>query len=635
MVEGDISLTNDLFVEHEQHDAHCVSSLPIAVQRFIEVKQATDAVYSPDGEMLFFLSNSTGTPQIWTLSADAPWPRQLSFFPDRIMSFHVCPKGQLLCMSADMSGTENAQLYLTDYEGIAVRNVTNDPAHMYQFGGWSADGHRFSYSSNKRNGRNFDVYLYDLDTETHTLVHRSEYTNHAHKFSPDGRFVLMSRSFTNLNNDVYLVNIETGELILLTAHDGEAHYGSLHFSKDGKTIFFTTNQDSEFTRVAMMDVEKKTWSYLTEDDWDAETLTPSSDGSMLAYSKNEDGTSQLYVMDLANIAEKGVSAQRILGLPSGVIGHVSWKPNTTSLAVSHNSPRVGAEVWAVDVKEKEDHTTAVTRVTYAAISGLPRSAFHEPELIHYPTFDGRMIPAYYYRPTETSGPLSVIVYVHGGPESQSRNEFNPILQYFVHRGYAVLVPNVRGSSGYGRTYVHLDDVRKRMDSVADLAKATEWLVAEGNAHKERIAVMGRSYGGFMVLAAVTHYQTLFAAGIDIVGIANFRTFMENTSPYRRHLREPEYGTVEQDGDFFDEIAPSHRVHDIMCPMFISHGANDPRVPIGEAEGIVTALRARNHPVEYVRLEDEGHGLVKLHNRILVFGEIATFLDRYVGVSGLK
>lgn len=602
----------------------------IPVQRFIEVRSASDPAYSPDGQTLFFLSNVTGVPQVWQLTKETPWPRQLTFFPDRVMSLHVSPQGETLCMNADMSGTENAQLFLTDYEAVNVRDLSNDPQHIYQFGGWSADGRRFSYSSNKCNGRDFELYLYDLDADTHTLLHSSPHTNHAHALTPDGRSVLMSRSHTNLNNDLYLVDIATGESQWLTPHEGEAHFGDMMFGRDGATLFVTTNEGSEFTRIAAIDLEGETSTFLSADDWDAETPTLSPDGTKLAYSKNQDGTSQLYLMDLASGDNKDShglpNSQRVTGLPVGVISNVTWKPDSQALAVTVSSPRTGTDIWTVDTV-----TSSVSRTTFAAISGIPEDAFHVPELIHYPTFDGRSIPAYYYRQAQAEGPHSVIVYVHGGPESQSRNDFNPILQYFVRQGYAVLVPNVRGSSGYGRAYIHLDDVRKRMDSVADLASAVEWLKDHGNAHPMRIAVMGRSYGGFMVLAAVTHYPDLWAAGVDIVGIANFRTFMENTSPYRRHLREPEYGTIDADGDFFDEIAPSRRVQAITCPMFVTHGANDPRVPVSEAEGMVAALNARNHPVQYVRLEDEGHGLVKLKNRVLVFGEIAKFLDQYIGI----
>jgi dipeptidyl aminopeptidase/acylaminoacyl peptidase len=365
------------------------------------------------------------------------------------------------------------------------------------------------------------------------------------------------------------------------------------------------------------------WVWITEDQWDAETLRLSPGGRYIAYSLNVDGTSQLVVRDLAeDTFPGGKPVGNLPKLPNGVIEDMNWSPTGHTIAFTLSSPRYAVEIWTIDVNAK-----ALCRATYASISGVPADQFVEPELVHYTSFDGLSIPAFYYKPIHVQGPYRVVVYVHGGPESQSRNSFNPILQHLVSEGFAVFVPNVRGSSGYGRTYVHMDDVRKRMDSVADLAKAVDWLITHGNAKKDAIAVMGRSYGGFMVLAAVTHYPDLWAAGVDIVGIANLRTFIENTSPYRRHLRESEYGTIEHDGNFFDEISPIHHVDKIKAPMFISHGANDPRVPVGEAEQMVQALRARNHPVEYVRFEDEGHGIVKLENRITAYSSIAAFLHR--------
>ncbi|MCW5881866.1 MAG: S9 family peptidase, partial [Anaerolineae bacterium] len=225
--------------------------------------------------------------------------------------------------------------------------------------------------------------------------------------------------------------------------------------------------------------------------------------------------------------------------------------------------------------------------------------------------------------------LPVVVHVHGGPESQSRPAFNAVVAYFVQRGYAVLLPNVRGSTGYGRRYTHLDDVKRRMDSVADLAASARWLVAEGNANPNRVAVMGGSYGGFMTLAALSTYPELWAAGVDIVGIGNFVTFLERTGAYRRAHRESEYGSLAHHRDVLERISPIHKVDRITAPLMVIHGANDPRVPIYEAEQMVAALQARQHPVEYLRFEDEGHGIVKLGNRIVAYGAIGNFLDRYL------
>jgi dipeptidyl aminopeptidase/acylaminoacyl peptidase len=232
-------------------------------------------------------------------------------------------------------------------------------------------------------------------------------------------------------------------------------------------------------------------------------------------------------------------------------------------------------------------------------------------------------------PDKPAQGLPVVINVHGGPESQARPIFNPVQQYLVAQGYAVLAPNVRGSTGYGHAYMSLDDVRKRMDSVADLQHAALWLRESGLADPARIVVMGGSYGGFMVLSAITTYPDLWAAAIDIVGIANFVTFLENTRPWRRKLRESEYGSLENDREFLEEISPIRRVERIKAPLFVIHGANDPRVPVGEAEQIVSALRQRQVPVEYLRFEDEGHGLVKRANRLIAYPAIARFLDEHV------
>jgi dipeptidyl aminopeptidase/acylaminoacyl peptidase len=281
----------------------------------------------------------------------------------------------------------------------------------------------------------------------------------------------------------------------------------------------------------------------------------------------------------------------------------------------------------------------------------------EPELIHYKTFDGRKIPAWFYRPgkveerrsridegksktaSERRDPQSsildphglppVIIYPHGGPESQTRPNFVALFQYFLERGYAILAPNVRGSTGYGTTYMNLDNTTKRMDSVADLAHAAHWLRDEKKGDPKRLAVYGGSYGGFMVLASVTHYPDLWAAGIDVVGIANFVTFMEKTGAYRRAHREAEYGNLREHREFFDKISPIHHVDKIKCPMMVIHGANDPRVPVEEAEQIVSALKKRGIPVEYLRYVDEGHGLAKLKNRLDAYPKMAAFLDKYL------
>jgi dipeptidyl aminopeptidase/acylaminoacyl peptidase len=284
------------------------------------------------------------------------------------------------------------------------------------------------------------------------------------------------------------------------------------------------------------------------------------------------------------------------------------------------SPRYPSDVYAADAAGGGERR--LTALNDSLLATVYVSDYHE---IRYPSFDGRDVPALLYEPDAANAP--VVVNVHGGPESQSRPLFAPVTQYLLNRGYAVFAPNVRGSTGYGKEYTRLDDVYLRMDSVKDLAHAARWLRGRGH---ERIAVMGGSYGGFMVLAAFTEYPELWSAGVDIVGIANLVTFLENTGSYRRALREPEYGSLERDRGFLESISPIHKAGDITAPLMVVHGKNDPRVPVGEAEQIVDRVKSNGGRVEYLLYEDEGHGLAKLKNRLDAYPKIVSFLDTHLG-----
>ena len=390
---------------------------------------------------------------------------------------------------------------------------------------------------------------------------------------------------------------------------------------EGRTkVYLLTNQDREFLALASMDPASGAITVLHAPDWDVELLDCSASGR-IAYATNMDGFSELAVLD----SDDGATSP-VAGLPQGVVTALAWSGDGQRLAVAVSSETRPSDVWVVEASALE-----ARQLTHSDLGGLSDDAFTPSTLVHYPTFDGQQVPAFFHLPpgAESSGDLPVLLYVHGGPEAQSRPGFSPIVQYFAHRGYAVLVTNVRGSTGYGRTYVHQDDVEKRMDAVRDLKHAVDWLVDSGYSRPERIAVMGGSYGGFMTLAAVTTYPDLWGAAVELYGIANFHTFMENTGPWRRKLRATEYGDADRDADLLREISPIHRVDRIRAPLMALHGARDPRVPIGETEQIVAALRERGQAVEYVRFENEGHGFVKYENRVHAYTAIADFLDRHI------
>ena len=602
-------------------------------RRYLNIRGASGPSFSSDGRRLSFLTNITGVPQVWAVDVGGGWPDQLTFFPDRVSAAEFAPTGDHLVFAMDSGGDEHHQLYLVSSDGAEVRPLTAAPGSIHVFGGWTRDGRHFAFSANRREIAHFDVYAQaPLDSDpasTARLVYQGEGVNNPVAWSPNGSALVVEHVTSLLDDDLYFVGLDGGEVLHLTPHEGQARYVGAAFAADGQGLYLLTDRDRDTLAPAYLDLASRELRLLEESAWDVELLALSPDGRLLATSTNVDGDSELAIRDLAT------GQVRRPDTPEGVILDLKWSPGGDALAFSLSGPTRNCDVWLLDVKRgwtlgDRDESSSVSQVTRSARGGLRESGFVAPSLVRYPTFDGRKIPALYYRPTvePLGSPHPVIVSVHGGPEGQEVPAFNPIYQYFLARGYGIFAPNVRGSTGYGKAYTHLDDVRLRMDSVRDLEAGWRWL-RENGADSRRIGIMGGSYGGFMVLAAATTYPDLWAAAVDIVGIANFVTFLENTGPWRRKLREAEYGSLEADGDFLREISPIHKIDCIRAPLMVIHGANDPRVPVGEAEQIVEGIRRRGGVVEYLRFEDEGHGLVRLANRIAAYSRIGLFLDQHL------
>lgn len=587
------------------------------IKPYLYVKTANTPIYNPDGTRITFISNSTGVPQVWEYIKGTGWPSQVSFTDERIMFVtYIKGKSQRI-IGMDIGVNERQQLFLLQDEGNLIP-LTDAPDFIHHYGGSSPDGKEIAWSSNRRNPAFFDLYVQDIESLEISQVFVGDGTYSVLKWHPIEKMLLIQKSNSNIDNDLGLLDLETGDVRWLTLHEGEALYHSAQFSPDGKTLYVLSNQERQFLSLLAIHLETGEYKWLDEHEWDLEGLTLSHNGKLLAYSVNEGGRSKGIIR---NEQSGEVSHWKT---PPGVIEQLTFSPDDSKLAFVFNGATHPSDIWEMDIQ-----TSKVERLTYVSNSPTVEERLVEPELIQFTSFDGLKIPAFYYKPQGIEGTYPVVVFVHGGPESQIRSAFNPFLQYFINHGFAVCTPNVRGSTGYGKDYVHLDDVRKRMDSVKDLVALTEWLKTEGHADPAKIAIMGRSYGGFMVLAAVTHYPDLWAAGIDIVGISSFKSFLENTGSWRRKLREAEYGSLKHDLDYFAEIDPIHHTDKITAPLIVLHGANDPRVPIAEAEQIVEDLRNRNRPVEYIRFEDEGHFFVKLKNNIVAYTEVAKFLDKWI------
>jgi len=582
--------------------------------RYLRIRSAHNASWSPDGRRISFLTDITGVPQAWEVSADGGWPEQLTFHDDRVSHAGYSPAEERLLFGMDAGGDEKTQLFLLDGGG-QERNLTRDPTAIHYSGGFSPDGSRISYTATRRNGTDFDVYTQKSTGEPEMAWETSGYHTVA-DWGSDGSSLIVSRHHSNLNNDLYRLDLSSGETQLLTPHDGDARFLTARMTPDGGTLYLATDRDGDFLRLALLNLSDLDITYLTPDDRDVESVEVSRDGRWLVASRNVEGYSDFMLFSGRGRRAPG---PRLL---KGIQGGFAFSPDSRRLAFTLTGPDLNPDVWTLDLPDGEPR-----RLTRSSTAGIPRNSFRRPRLVRYPSFDGRDIPAIFYEPEgEVSSP--VVVNAHGGPESQSRLGFAPVTQYLLDRGLGVFMPNVRGSTGYGKAFTHLDDVELRMDSVADLARAAHWLRDQGH---ERIAVMGGSYGGFMVLAAMTEYPELWSAGVDIVGIVNMVTFLENTGSYRRRLREPEYGSLEKDRDFLESISPIHKAERIAAPLMVIHGKNDPRVPVGEAEQIVQRVRENGGVVEYLLYEDEGHGLAKLKNRLDAYPRIAAFLEEHLGI----
>ena len=592
--------------------------------RYSSVRIAYGPSYAPDGQHVSFISDITGVPQAWILDLPTGRIDQLTLFHERVSSAVFSPTGNNLAMTMDPGGSERHQIWTLNMESLTPKKLTVGDDWIRVFGSFSPLGDSVCYASNERDEKFFDIYSHSIETSEKELVFENDATNYALDWIDKDR-ILFTRANSNLDNDLYLLWHETGETAHLTQHTGEASFDYAGHSKDLSTIYVMTNKDREFLQPAKIDIGTGHLEYLIEEDWDAIGGTVSHDSRFLAYFRNVDGASKLHVYDSSKKEDRPIEGVPLGAFESPVVAGrnlMDWSPDSKQLIFSLQGPQHNLNLWLYNT---EDQT--VKQITFAPTASLPQSSLVEPESLRYPSFDDLLIPVWAYRPADARGPFPTVVFVHGGPESQETARFNIIVQYLVNRGFLVLAPNVRGSTGYGKKGVHLDDVDKRLDSVRDIEYLVKWAIGKGLAKQDKIGIIGGSYGGFMVLSAITEYPDLWAASVDIVGIANFETFLENTARWRRHLREAEYGSLEKDRKLFKRISPIHQVDKIQSPLLVIHGANDPRVPVSEAEQIEDQLKKLGRHVEFLRFEDEGHGIAKIPNRVKAYTAIGDFLER--------
>jgi dipeptidyl aminopeptidase/acylaminoacyl peptidase len=541
----------------------------------------------------------------------------------------LLPDGRVFVL-VDEGGNERTQLYLLE-PGGGLEPLVVDPRFNHWTPAASRDGALLAYATNRGNGRDFEVFVRSLDDGQERTFDLSGYVG-VHGFSPDGRWILAERVGERpADSDLYLLGVESGEVLHATPHEGEAEYFTPCWLPDSSGFLAATSAFGDTRSLARYDVGTGEWELALEARWDLECALDDAGRSLLVHA-NEDGWSRLELRDPFTLERR-----EEVPLPGlGMVANPVFSRDGSQLAFAFSGPREPLQTHVHDVGSGLERSPAEPATSGRKIGGELRRLTGDgpvegvdPELHRFASFDGEEIPVFLFVP-EGQGPFPVVVTVHGGPESQwlpyFSQGFGPFTQFLVSRGYAVAAPNVRGSTGYGKRFEHLDDVGLRLDSVRDLAELHAWLSARPEIDGSRAVVYGRSYGGYMTLAAVAFQPELWAAGISFVGISNLVTFLEHTSEYRRAAREREYGSLARDRDALEHVSPAGRIDEIRAPLFLEHGRNDPRVPVGESEYIHRVLTEKGVRCELVIYEDEGHMIGKLANRVDAFERAVAFLD---------
>ena len=598
------------------------------MRRYQYARSAVFAGWTPDGRVT--ISTRFGnTNQMHVVDKPMGARCQITFFDEPVNGGGWSPTGARKGMiyTRDSGGDENYQLEYLDPASADPMRLTDGHGRAGT-GVWSPDGTKYAFSWTVKTGVNTDIYVEDpLDRMAPRMVYESAETGwDVADWSPDGKSLLLQR-FVSVNESyLHTYDLATREKREIEPAKGKkAARGAAVFSRDGKGVYFTSDLGSEFRTLRYVDLATGRITPLTDHlNWDIDDLAISRDGRYLAYVVNEDGASRLGVMDLVQHADL-IPPQ----LPFGVIGSMDFDPDSKRLAFSLQTPGQPYDVWVWGLANGD-----FERWTESEIGPIDASKLVAPTLVHYPTFDQfqgkpRQIPAWVYKPAG-AGPHPVLINIHGGPESQAQPAFSAsIQQWAVELGYAVVQPNVRGSTGYGKTYVALDNGMKREDSVKDIGALLDWIATQPDLDSKRVVVIGGSYGGYMTLATMTHYNDRLRGAIDIVGISNFVTFLESTAEYRRDLRRPEYGDerLPKMREYLEKISPLNNAGKITKPMLIVQGQNDPRVPVTEAEQMVAKIRANGGDVWYLVGLNEGHGFAKRDNIDYYQWAVAMFLEK--------
>jgi dipeptidyl aminopeptidase/acylaminoacyl peptidase len=608
------------------------SELKERMQQYQNARGASPSSWAPDGKGMLMSTRFAETSQIHFITMPGGARRQLTFFTEPVGGGSFCPNPAYngFTFTKDIGGNEFRQLFWFD--------LTTGKYEMWSDGGrtqnsnvmWSEDGNEFIYVSTRRNKKDYDLYLGSMKQprEARIILEKGGSWSPL-DWSVDKKYVLVRNYISANKSYVHILNLETGALQQINASStDEISYGDAAWNADASGFYYTSDEGSEFKTLRYFDVKSgKSETISSSIQWDVEGLLMNKARTTMIFSTNENGINKLYKLDPGT---KKYGA--IEGLPVGILAPADFHPDDKVFSLLINSPQSPSDIYTYDLQSGK-----LTQWTNSEVGGLNNALFISPTLVQYETFDKvqgkpRLIPAFYYKPKNSSGKLPVVIIIHGGPEGQSIPAFSPFKSFLLNElGVAIVEPNVRGSSGYGKTFLKLDNGYKREESVKDIGKLLDWIAKQPELDASRVAVYGGSYGGYMVLASMVHFNDRLSCGIDVVGISNFVTFLQNTEDYRKDLRRVEYGDerVPEMNKFLSSISPLNNVDKITKPLFIVQGLNDPRVPASEAEQMKAKLLEKQREVWYLLAKDEGHGFRKKENYTVEQLATVMFLQKYL------
>ncbi len=607
------------------------------LNRYQNTRSAAFRGWDKEGKGIFVSTRFGDVSQVHYVGQPGGARTQMTFFDEPIGGLSRQPNGSKMAFTMDAGGSEFSQIFLLDPEGVEDAVMLTDGESRNGAVVWDRSGQWIAYQSTRRNGASNDIWMMDVNKpETAGIVLESPDGTWwgGADFSADNQKLLVVNYVGNMDSRVHLLDLKTGDMRML-AGDPEKGGANLAmaFDREGTGFFYLTDQNGEFQQLAWQSLEEGAGpEYITADiPWHIEGGALSEDRTRAAFTVNENGFSRLYLLDPESREYIAVE-----GIPTGLVGSMEFSPDGRTLGMTLNTSQTPSDSFTLELGDTALEYGEMTRWTYSEVGRLDTDSFVIPELVSYPTFDSGKggpdsIPAWVYKP-EGEGPHPVVIVIHGGPEAQARPSFSSTYQMWVQKlGAAVVRPNVRGSDGYGKNYMSLDNGFKREDSVKDIGALLDWIATQPDLDENRVAVYGGSYGGYMVLASAVHYSDRLKAAVDVVGISNFVTFLENTQSYRRDLRRVEYGDERDPAmrKHLEAISPLNHVEKINVPMFVVQGQNDPRVPVTEAEQIVNALRANGQPVWYMNALNEGHGYRKKENADIYQQATVMFLREHL------